>query len=342
MKYRIHCRALLLIAGLVSIAGLYAQTPGAPPASLTYTAWLTGDSADVQPRPLGGVLLGGGSTDVREAMQWLLQRAAGGDVVILRASGRDGYNDYLFRELGVPVNSVETLLIDRRELASHPEVVAKVRRAEAIFLAGGDQGNYTRFWRDTPLSAAINERIRAGAVVGGTSAGCAILGNPYFSARQGTIRSEEALADPYDARMDVQTAPFIIQPLLAGVLTDMHYNNPDRSGRHLAFLARALADGQQQVRGIGIDEKTAVCVAPDGQTRVFGRGTAWFMHPAGPPEQCWPGKPLRWHRGGKAVAVLAVTGSSTGMAGPRLGSSDFDGMETTTYWSVVDGQVIKP
>ena len=112
MKHRIYCGALLLIAGLVSIASLHAQTPGAPPTRLTYTAWLTGDSADVQPTPLGGVVLGGGSTDVREAMQWLLQRAAGGDVVILRASGRDGYNDYLYRELGVPVNSVETSTAD--------------------------------------------------------------------------------------------------------------------------------------------------------------------------------------------------------------------------------------
>ena len=123
------------------------------------------------------MVLAGGSTDVDEAMRWLLQRASGGDVLIIRASGSNGYNDYLFRQLGVPgPNSVETLLLNNRALSYNADVLRKVRGAEAIFFAGGDQANYVNFYRDTPLSTALNERIRAGAVLGGTSAGCAILG----------------------------------------------------------------------------------------------------------------------------------------------------------------------
>ena len=71
-----------------------------------------------------GFVLAGGSTDVAEAMQWMMLRSGGGDVVIIRASGSTGYNNYLF-DLG-EVNSVETLLIDSREKAQLPETAEKI------------------------------------------------------------------------------------------------------------------------------------------------------------------------------------------------------------------------
>ena len=53
----------------------------------------------------------GGASENDEAMKWLLQKANGGDVVVLRSSGGNGYNNYLYSELGISDNSVETLVI---------------------------------------------------------------------------------------------------------------------------------------------------------------------------------------------------------------------------------------
>ena len=50
-------------------------------------------------------------------------------------------------------------------------VVGKVRNAEALFFAGGDQANYVKMWRDTPLSEAIQGLVKRNVPIGGTSAG---------------------------------------------------------------------------------------------------------------------------------------------------------------------------
>ena len=51
-----------------------------------------------------------------------------------------------------------------------------IRQAEVVFIAGGDQGNYLRGWKGTPVQDAINANIAAGKPIGGTSAGLAVLG----------------------------------------------------------------------------------------------------------------------------------------------------------------------
>ena len=128
----------------------------------------------------------GGATEDNNAMRWFLQRANGGDVLVIRASGADGYNAYFYNDLGVAINSVETLVFNNVQAASDPYVLERINRAEAIWIAGGDQNNYVIFWRGTPLAAAINQRIANDQlVIGGTSAGMAILGGVYFSASNG-------------------------------------------------------------------------------------------------------------------------------------------------------------
>ena len=293
------------------------QTPvaAAKPADVqppAYKSWAVGDTSDVRTKPLGGTVLMGGSTDVDNAMRWLLQRTDGGDVVVLRATGADGYNQYLF-DLQ-KVNSVETFLVNSRELANNAAIERKIRNAEAVFIAGGDQANYINFWKNTKLEDALNYLINTKkVVVGGTSAGCGVLGGVYFAALSGTVRSEEALADPYDGRVVIQKDDFLNNPLLVNVVADMHYDNPDRRGRQLVFMARMAKDfGVAQPRGIGVDEKTAVCVDLTGKALVFGEGNAYFLEASAPPEVCEPQKRLGWVQKRKAVSVCMLPGSANG------------------------------
>ena len=101
--------------------------------------------------------MAGGGKDVDDAFRWLIKKSGGGDVVVLRTSGSDGYNQYI-RGLGA-VDSVESIVTKGRADASDSRLVDKVRKAEAIFIAGGDQWNYVRFWKGTPLETAIQDAV---------------------------------------------------------------------------------------------------------------------------------------------------------------------------------------
>lgn len=305
-------RVALLTVLLLSLIGLGLRPANVPDAP---TSWLTGDSADVTTTTTSGILLAGGSTDVAEAMRWLLRKAGGGDVVVLRASGADGYNQYLFSELGEPVNSVETLLLNSAFWANDEAVAQKIRHAEALFIAGGDQARYVNYWKDSKVEAAINYLINVKkAPVGGTSAGCAILGGLYYPAFRESLTSDEALADPYHPNLMLGRDDFIDVPILNNIITDTHFAERRRQGRLAAFLARMRTDWNVIGRGIGVGEKTAVAIEPSGLAKVFGQGVAYFVSPAKTrkPDQCVAGKPLVWIAGKKALRVVEVPGTAAG------------------------------
>ncbi|MCO6483852.1 MAG: cyanophycinase [Flavobacteriales bacterium] len=286
-----------------------------------YTSYFTGSPVDVSPAPLGGTCMMGGATEHDGAMAWFLQRANGGDVVVLRASGSDGYNDYLYSVLG-GINSVETIVFNQAEAAAHPYVLERIDRAEAIWFAGGDQWNYVSYWRGSPVAGHVNQAIaQRNVAVGGTSAGMAILGSHYFTAQNGTVSSATALADPYAPSVTVSDVPFLVVPFLHHVITDTHYDDPDRRGRHTVFLARMAADQGIRAQGIACNEYVAVTIDPGGTARVWGEWPdyqeyAFFLRvncvePAAP-ETCMPGQPLTWQRDGQAVKVYKVPGLMQG------------------------------
>lgn len=310
------------------LPGPFSETPGkAVEASSTPKSYLTGNAADVTTTTTGGTILMGGSTDVDAAMLWMLNKSGGGDIVIIRASGADGYNDYLFNM--APVNSVETLLINTRAKANNADAVQKIRNAEALFIAGGDQYDYVNYWKDTGVEDAINYLINTKHVpVGGTSAGCAVLGKAYFSAQNGTVLSADALANPYNTAVQVGFNDFVNNPYLTNTITDTHYNNPDRKGRHVTFMARIMTDlGGTFARGVGVEEQTAVCIDQNGIAKVFGTNKAYFLQNNNlGPETCVPGSPLTWNRSQTAVKYYAIQGSSVG-----AGSFDF------TNWTSYSG-----
>lgn len=241
----------------------------------SYQYFLSGNAADVQTKTTPGVLLAGGGKDVDEGVRWFLARAGGGDVVVLRASGSDAYNPY-FQKLG-KVDSVETILFRSEAAAREPFVLEKIRNAEAIFFAGGDQWNYVRYWSKTPVAEALNDAIRRGVPVGGTSAGLAILGEFAFSAEKDTVTSPQALADPFGEKVALHRGLLAI-PGLSCLITDSHFAKRDRMGRLLVFLGRIRDESDcKEVRGIGIDERAAVTLDDKGQARVVGEGFAFLV-----------------------------------------------------------------
>jgi cyanophycinase len=162
------------------------------------------------------------------------------------------YRD-LFLHLGA--RSAEILPVAARRDSSRPEVLEAVRGASGIFFTGGDQMRLARRIGGTPLADAIGEQHRAGASVGGTSAGAAFMSQRMiaFGKSGSTPRPNMVMiADGLGL-----TDRFVI---------DQHFRQRDRLGRLLAALA-----GRQYEIGLGLDEDTAAFIH-NGSFEVVGNG----------------------------------------------------------------------
>jgi cyanophycinase len=296
--FRRALRLALLALAAPTFAACASAKPATPDRSGPgFQYYVTGNRADVV-RPTRALWVAqGGGDDVDENYRRMGAYGGGGDFVVLRASGTDDYNAYIFALCGC--DSVETIVFDKDAATSDSFVIETIRAAEALFIAGGDQSNYIRYWKDTPVEAAINHVAAKPAPIGGTSAGMAVMGAYVYSAEgQESLTSAVALANPFAPDLTL-ARDFIHLPGLENVITDQHLQERDRIGRTVALLARLQADGWSAApRAIAADRETAVHIDPStGTAEVFATPDhptpyAYFMRPTGPPPACAPGRPL--------------------------------------------------
>jgi cyanophycinase len=294
-------RPLRLAAFALALLGSQSALAAKP-----YQHYLVGDGTDaVLPRPAHPTLvLMGGGPDVDDAFKWMIRKAGGGNFVVLRATGTDAYNPYIYAMGGL--RSVETLIVPSRDAASDPFVLARVRGAEAVFIAGGDQSDYLRYWKDTPLEAALQESASRNVPLGGTSAGLAVLGQFIYSGEKQSVTSSEALADPYSKNVTLDR-DFLSLYTMSRVITDSHLDTRDRMGRLVSFLGRVVKDGWTgTARGIGVDVETALLVE-NSQAQRVGLGDVYFLQTVGLPQVCSPKTPLTYEN----VGVQRLSGAGS-------------------------------
>ncbi len=300
-----------LVRGLrtvgVLVLGCWAAVAGAQ-GGTPFTYVRVGSAVDVTAKTEGGFALMGGGTDLDEAFRWMCAHSGGGDFLILRSHGGDDYNPYVKKLC--PVNSVATLVIPSREAAADPRVAERIGKAEAIFIAGGDQAEYINWWKGTPVEDALNAAIRRGVPEGGTSAGLAVQGEFIYSAQndgkdEENLSSKAALADPFQHQV-VVVRGFLDDPLLVDTITDSHFVRRDRMGRLLVMMARVLAEGSvTEIKGMGVDQETAVLVEASGEGRVEGKGAVYFLRAGGRPARVVKGEALEF---GPVEAVKVTAG----------------------------------
>jgi cyanophycinase len=296
MMHRSLSAFLLFIIALVLIDSVTAGNSTRSGAGWDY--YCVGNcDVDVKTPTVGGAMLLGGGGDVDDAFRWLISNSGGGDILVLRASGTDAYNEYIY-DLG-RVNSVATFVITSRDASSDPFVLEKLQDCEGLFFGGGDQALYYRYWKDTQVETIINDLIRNKRVtVGGTSAGMAIQSQFIYTALTGSVISEEALVDPYDSYITIGD-DLVIHPYLQNVITDTHFYERDRMGRSVAFIARLLQDSyvSSSARGIACDEGTAVIISESGIGKVLTNSrvaVAYFLESTEDPTVCRRGVPLEF------------------------------------------------
>jgi cyanophycinase-like exopeptidase len=315
----------------VAIAALLTVSlAGAPQPKYDY--YLTGNFADIVAETTPGLGLMGGGTDVDALFTWMSERAGGGDFVVIRASGADGYNQYVF-DLG-DFDSVETLVLGNRAASSDTFVLDRIRNADALFIAGGDQSNYVNYWKGTLVEEEINQLAARGVPIGGTSAGTAILSEFVYAAQRASATSVDALANPFHRDITLDR-DFLQLPDMDGIITDQHLIERDRLGRTLAFMAHIVTTGwAAESKSIAIDRETAVLVDADGRATVVANAShptpfAYFIR-GGIPEVCQPKTPLTYRN----LSVYRV------QPGSRFDVSSWHGVGGTAYTLNVEAGAI--
>lgn len=308
-----------------------------------------GNPFDIITIPTAGTVLMGGGSDVDAAFTWMINKSGNGDFVVIRATGGTGYNSYIYG-LG-SANSVETFLVNSIAMANDSAIVQSIRKAEAVFFAGGDQNDYIANYKGTALGAAIDYLANTKhAPIGGTSAGMAIQGYIYYDGIT-NVTSSQVLQNPYASATGIHYNDFLHNPFLANTICDTHFNTKGgttangitgRQGRLMSFLSRMITDSSlTDVKAIACDEKTAVCIDENGVAMVVGLNKAYFLRQwCDIPENCVAGMPLTWTHGAK---IYIITGPGTYTAMPSINKSInlndwitvFGGIYN--YWNVNNG-----
>ncbi len=197
-------------------------------ASPSYHLWCIGNcDQDVTTTTIPGVVMMGGGNLTEPAFEWQIEHANKGDFVILVIEGTDHRNQYVYdlsQTIGYPLNSVTTISFEKPQASYDETVIETIRSAEAIFILGGDQTEDMSFWRGTPIQSLLQLKSET-VTIGGTSAGCMILGNYIYSDTNITapmLTSEEAMENPYNYLIDI-VPKFLTLPYLETVLLDTHF-----------------------------------------------------------------------------------------------------------------------
>ena len=262
--------AIILAMASVFFAGpVYAGAKFEPAKPIAlYSYFATGDVNAVVTAPSAlptpSFVLMGGGPDVDPAFRWLIQRAGispgtGGRFVVIRATGTEAYNPYIFYSdetlstsntiadlwvggASLGLTSVETLVIPSVKAANSEAVNAILAKANVVFIAGGDQSDYIRFWKGTALEQTLKALMQKNVPVGGTSAGLAVLGQFDYSALYKSATSEASMLDPYSKDITFDPSPlslqggFIAPPALASMIFDSHFDSRDRMGLSLIHI----------------------------------------------------------------------------------------------------------
>ncbi len=385
---------LLAVVSVLSVAPVSAapKFEAAQPIPL-YSYYATGNVNAVvsapSSHPTPSFVLMGGGPDVDPAFRWLIQRAgikpgSGGRFVVIRASGQDGYNPYVYYSdealstsatvsdlwvggASLGVSSVETLVIPSVKAANDPAVNAILSKANVVFIAGGDQSHYIRFWKGTALEQTLKNLMTRNIPVGGTSAGLAVLGQFDYSALYKSATSELSMQDPYYKDITFDPSPlslqggFIAPPALDSLIFDSHFDSRDRMGRFISFISRIVApttapggtfgcsggvlpassSGNKTARGIGISVETALLVQGNGvgspvtarrvsNPSATSESAVYFVRPSVAPTVCKPKTPLTI----STVEVRKLADSQT-----VFNLTDWTGVPLYKHLNVNNGQL---
>ena len=177
-----------------------------------------------------------------------------------------------FRKLGAEAERI----VLTHEQADSEDAAKRLDGVTGIWFGGGDQVLLTKALLHTRVEAAIRRLYLEGAVVGGTSAGAAVMSTPMITGdEKHPGGSRPPAKDSNDAWMTIARENVVTAEgfaLLPGAIVDQHFL---RRRRHNRLISLVLEN--PRLVGVGVDESTALEVPPAGPWRILGESAAFVV-----------------------------------------------------------------
>lgn len=220
-------------------------------------------------RPRGSLLIVGGGDRPETVMRRFVELAGGRGsriaVVPIASADPEETGRGLAAELHGLGARAFVYHLDRARDHGGP-VVRDLDSVTGIWFTGGDQSRVTTALAGSPALRAMHRRYREGAVVGGTSAGAALMSDSMITGQQtppGDTTGYYGDEYPTITRRRVEITPGL--GFLPEAIVDQHFIRRERHNRLMSAVLE-----RPTLLGVGIDEGTALEVGPDGRWRVLG------------------------------------------------------------------------
>lgn len=230
-------------------------------------------SLNLYSQPKGKLVIVGGVQT--KSIQKTFVELAGGDkakIIIIpnagsepKRSSESQQRDYL--DLGAQAD----YLLFTKETADNEENLKKMEWANAVFFLGGDQSYLTRDMLGTKLLEKVFEIYNEGGVVGGSSAGAAVMSEIMITGNE-LINTDSVNSFISITKGNIETKKGF--GFIKNAIIDQHFIKRKRYNRLLTLMCE-----HKDLLGIAIDESTAIVVNPDNTFNVIGRNQVIVFDP---------------------------------------------------------------
>jgi len=218
------------------------------------------------------VLVGGGGEDQNdwsdEPYGWAVDQSQNKKVAVISYGDADNWIPDYFKWLGA-VDAVN-IKLDSRAIADQQATYDLLMQYDVFFFKGGDQSFYYQYFKGTKTEQAIVDKFNAGGVISGTSAGMAILSEVLYAGLGNSLYPDDVLQDFQDPDITLRN-DFL--PFLPGFIVDTHLTERGRGARLMAFMANWYAATGEMLTGLGVDDRTALCIDENNIGHVYGTAT---------------------------------------------------------------------
>jgi cyanophycinase len=270
MKFIARLRGAAFVSAL--LAATVSCVGGGASARTTQLAETRGSE-----EPKGTLLIVGGGAQPDELVRHFVDLAGGpgkARIAILPMAASDAAPTGAEKEAQLDSLGADSFVVNvTRAHADDDSIVKKLSTATGIWFPGGDQSLLTAALQGSAALRAIHERFRAGAVVGGTSAGAAVMSDSMITGNQFWPGMTAAVDSPSFSRITRRSIEIV--PGLGFVhnaIVDQHFIRRQRENRLFSVVLE-----RPSLIGVGIDEGTALKVMPDGKWRVMGKSSVMIL-----------------------------------------------------------------
>ena len=247
--------ALLILAVALSLQGTLSAVPAAS---------------------RGHLFIIGGGRQPAEMMNRFIELAGGTNqarIIVLPMASEDAAGSGAeqaaeFKSHGAA--NVESVVLTREEATNHLSA-ARLDGATAVYFTGGDQSRLAAVLVNSPVHRKLKELYARGAVIGGTSAGAAIMSQVMITGEE-LLNDDKTNAFKFIKKHNIETAAGF--GFMTNAVIDQHFIKRRRLNRLFSVVLE-----HPQLVGIGIDESTAIIVNPDGTFEVLGESAVMVIDP---------------------------------------------------------------